>query len=106
MKKVRCTKCKSDNVIKQGFRHNKSGRKQKYLCKICGKHFVPDDGFKRMRFKPKSIVRAIHLHTDGLSLSKVQNHLYQHDNIKVSRWAIAQWVKKYSKSIKKNFTQH
>ena len=99
--KTICPNCKSSKIVKQGFRYNKSGRKQKYKCTECGKYFVVDDGFKRMRLKPKIIVRAIHMYADGLSLSKVQNHLYQHDNVKVSRWTIAKWVKKYSDTIKK-----
>jgi len=71
----------------------------------CKNYFVIDDGFKRMRAKPTIITRAIHMYTDGLSLSKVQNHLYQHDNVKVSRWTIAKWTKKYSGSIKKTLSK-
>ena len=99
--KTICPNCKSFKIVKQGFRRNKSSKKQKYQCKECGSYFVVNDGFKRMRVKPEIIVRAVHMYADGLSLSKVQNHLYQHDNVKVSRWAIAKWVKKYSDSIKK-----
>jgi transposase-like protein len=56
---------------------------------------VEDDGFKKMRFKPEIIVRAVHQHEDGFSLSKVQNHLWQHDGVRVTRWTISQWKKKY-----------
>lgn len=49
-----------------------------------------------MKHKKEIIERAVHQHIDGFSLSKVQNHLWQHDNVKVSRWTIAQWVKKFS----------
>ena len=79
---------------------NKSIKKQKYQCIICGCFFIEDDGFKKMRHNPKIIVRAIHQHIDGMSLSKVQNHLWQHDNIKVTRWTISQWTKKYSNFLK------
>jgi len=99
--KAFCPDYKGSKIVKQGFRHNESGRKQKYQCRTCGSYFVVDDGFKRMRTKPKAIVRAIHMYADGLSLSKVQNHMYQHDNIKVSRWAINKWVNKYSDALKK-----
>jgi len=54
-----------------------------------------------MRKPKEAIVKAIHQINDGLSLSKVQNHLYQHDNLKVSRAGILYWVKKYSGLIKK-----
>lgn len=83
-------------AVKRGLRHNKNSTKQLYLCKKCEKTFVEPDGFERMRFSPEIISRAVHQHEDGFSLSKVQNHLYQHDGVKVSRWAIAKWKKKFS----------
>ena len=66
----------------------------------CNKQFVEVDGFERMRHKPEIIVRAVHMHEDGMSLSKVQNHLWQHDNVKVTRWTISEWTKKYSIFLK------
>ena len=72
------------------------------MCCDCKKWFVKDDGFKRMRFKPKVISRAVHQHEDGFSLSKVQNHLWQHDGVKVTRWTISQWKKKYSLFFRSN----
>ena len=62
---------------------------------------MEDDGFKGMRFKPKTITKAIHMQLDGLSLSKVRNYLYQHDNVSVSKWSISKWEKKYADAIKK-----
>jgi len=53
-----------------------------------------------MRFSPEVIVRAVHQHEDGFSLSKVQNHLWQHDNVRVTRWTISMWVRKYSDFLK------
>jgi transposase-like protein len=97
-----CDYCKSINVVKKGFRHNASGKKQKYFCNSCKKWFVEDDGFKRMRNKPEVISRAIHQYADGLSLGKVKNHLKQHDSTKVTRWTIRKWVVKYESLLKKN----
>jgi hypothetical protein len=37
-----CQSCKSENIIKKGIRHNKSGNKQGYNCKACGAFFVID----------------------------------------------------------------
>ena len=96
-----CEHCGSESVVKKGFRHNASGSKQKFLCHDCKKWFVHDDGFKRMRIKPAHIVRALHEYGDGASLKKVKEHLRQHDNVKVSRWAIRKWVVKYSYLLKK-----
>lgn len=98
--RIVCSSCKSSKILKQGYRKNKVGKKQKYQCIECKLWFVEDDGFKRMRYKPKIISRAIHMHNDGLSLFQVRNHLWQYDGVKVSREAIRRWVKKYSLFLK------
>lgn len=95
-----CPNCKNKKLIKRGKRKNKISVKQRYMCSNCKKRFVKNDGFKRMRYKPEIISRAIHMHQDGLSLFQVQYHLWQHDGVKVSRWTIAKWEKKYSVFLK------
>ena len=95
-----CPNCKASDIVKRGKRHNKSRIKQIYRCNECRKAFVEPDGFERMRHKKELIVRAIHQHQDGLSLFKTQNHLWQHDGVKVTRWTINQWTKKYSVFLK------
>ena len=90
----------SGKVIKNGKRKRNVSTKQSYWCMKCKKQFVEPNGFERMRHKPNIIVRAIHMHQDGMSLSKVQNHLWQHDNVKVTRRSISQWEKKYSNFLK------
>ena len=97
---VSCPKCKSKEIIKRGFRYNRICKKQKYRCSKCGVWFVEDDGFKRMRHKPKIISRAIHMHNDGMSFADVKNHLWQYDGVKVSREAVRKWHKKYSLFLK------
>ena len=97
---LKCSKCNSKDISKKGFRKNISGNKQKFRCYDCKKSFVKDEGFNRMRFNPPVIVRAVHMHEDGMSLSKVQNHLWQHDNVKVTRKTISDWTKKYSLFLK------
>lgn len=96
-----CENCGSSRVVRKGFRHNASGKKQKFFCHGCEKWFVHDDGFKRMRTNPKHIVRALHEYGDGASLKKVKEHLIQHDSVKVTRWAIRKWIVKYSSLLKK-----
>jgi len=98
--KNKCPKCRSNEITKQGFRKNKSGKKQKYRCEKCKKRFVADDGFKRMRHKKEDVVRAIHLHNEGLSLFQVKDHLWQHDGIKISRESVREWCNKYSVFLK------
>jgi transposase-like protein len=97
---LNCPRCDSSEIAKKGFRKNSSRKKQKYQCTSCNTWFVEDDGFKRMRHTPEIIVRAVHQHEDGLSLSKVQNHLWQHDNVKITRWTISKWKTKYADFLK------
>ena len=95
-----CVFCGSAGVVRNGTRKRKVAKKQSYWCTSCTRQFVEPNGFERMRHKPKVIVRAIHMHNDGMSLSTVQNHLWQHDNVKVTRRTISQWHKKYSDFLK------
>jgi len=97
-----CIFCKSNSIVKNGLRKRNICTKQSYLCKSCKKQFIEPDGFERMRHKPEDIVRAMHMHNDGLSLFKTQNHLWQHDGVKVTRWTISRWHKKYSVFLKSN----
>jgi len=100
MTSFNCPECHAYDIVKRGKRHNKSSVKQLYRCNKCRSVFVEPDGFERMRYHKEDIVRAIHMHEDGLSLSKVQNHLWQHDGIKVTRWTISEWTKKFSVFLK------
>ena len=95
-----CIYCKSKNVVKNGSRKRKVRTKKSFLCKSCKRQFVEPDGFERMRHSPEIISRAVHQHVDGFSLFKTQYHLYQHDNVKVTRRTISQWTKKYSVFLK------
>jgi transposase-like protein len=96
----KCVFCKSSSVVKNGLRKRKVRIKQSFLCLKCKRQFVEPDGFERMRYKPKDIVRAVHMCNDGMSLWDVKNHLWQHDGIKVSRSTISDWCKKYGVFLK------
>ena len=97
---MKCPKCKNKNVIKRGNRYNQSGVKQLYKCNECEFTFMKKNGFEKMRCKKEDIVRAIHLHNEGLSLFQIQDHLWQHDGIKISRQGIGYWCRKYSVFLK------
>ena len=49
-----------------------------------------------MRYKKENIVRAIHLHNEGLSFFQIKDHLWQHDGVKISRQGVGYWCRKYS----------
>lgn len=95
-----CPKCHASDIVKRGKRYNESGVKQLYRCNTCRSVFVEPNGFEGMRHKPKHIVRAVHMYNDGMSLFNIQNHLWQHDGVKVTLWAISKWHKKYSVFLK------
>ena len=96
----KCVFCRSLSIVKNGLRKRKVRTKQSFLCLKCEKQFVEPDGFERMRYKPKDIVRAIHMHNDGMSLWDIKNHLWQHDGVKVSRETIRLWCEKYGVFLK------
>ena len=98
--KTKCIFCKSFSAVKNGLRKRKVRSKQSFLCLSCDKQFVEPDGFERMRHNPDDIVRAVSLHNDGLSLLRTQDHIWQHDGVKVTRRTISQWTKKYGVFLK------
>ena len=103
-KKTICSKCKSENIKKDGKRKTENrGLIQRYKCKECNKRFVEDNGFFRMRNHPKKITCALDLFYRGISTRKVQEHFqafYPHNS---THKTIYKWVIKYSKMIS-NFT--
>jgi putative transposase len=104
VKKICCYYCKSDSMKKDGKRKTENrGLIQRYKCKECGKRFVVDDGFFRMRNHPKKITCALDLFYRGVSTRKVQEHFqafYPHNS---SHKTIYKWVIKYADVIS-NFT--
>jgi len=100
-----CPYCQNNDVVKSGKKKNKSGIKQWHKCNNCKRHFVERDGFERMRLSPEIIVKAVNQHNHGISLSKIKDELQQRYNVKVSRWAICKWTKKYSDLVQKSQKQ-
>ena len=72
-KKLSCPICKSNLIIKKGFRKTENrGLIQRFSCKNCSYRFVIDDGFFRMRNNPQKIIYALDLFYRGVSTRKVQ----------------------------------
>lgn len=94
---VRCPFCASERNVWRGWRYNASGRKRMKLCKSCGRKFTPDDGFLRMRFRPEIIRKALEMRKKGFSSSEVKEHLQRYEGVKVSRWTIIKWERKFKK---------
>jgi transposase-like protein len=92
-----CIHCGSDNIVKDGIRHNKRvGDIQKYNCKNCYRYFTINLGFERMRASPQAITSAMQLYFSGESLRNVQKFL-QLQGVKVNHMTIYRWIKKYVK---------
>lgn len=104
-KKIICSHCKNENVIKWTKRKTENrGLIQRYKCNNCNKTFVLDDGFFRMRNAPQKVTCAIDLFYRGVSTRKVQEHFkafYPHN---ANHTSILRWIRKYSVMISK-FTE-
>ncbi|MHA2063374.1 MAG: hypothetical protein ACXABY_03215 [Candidatus Thorarchaeota archaeon] len=94
--KDRCPYCSSSRVVFRGYRYNEKSEKRLRLCKACKRKFTPRDRFWRMRFGAEEIAEALSLRKRGFSSSEAQKHLAR-KGIKVSRWTILKWAKKYNK---------
>ena len=101
VKKI-CPICKSESIIKWTKRKTQNrGIIQRYKCKDCGKTFVIDEGFFRMRNNAQKITSSIDLFFNGLSTRKVQAHLKAFFPHNASNVSVYNWVIKYSKKITK-----
>jgi transposase-like protein len=92
---MKCKYCGSENLIKKGF----VAKKQLYKCKDCGHRFYDNENFAKMKVDKKSIVLALNLYYDGLSLRKTQRNLEQIFGLSISQVTILNWIKKYSKLV-------
>jgi transposase-like protein len=95
-----CRKCKSDNVIKYGIRHNKCGDIQRYRCKECNYKFIINIGFERNRANPKTVTVAIDLFFKNMSLRKICDHLKQFHDVEVTHVTIIKWIRKFVDTVK------
>lgn len=89
-----CPKCNSENISKWGIRKTKAGNIQRYVCKECGKWFVFNQGFERMKASPDVITSAMQLYFSGESLRNVTTFL-KLKGVKVSHVAVYKWIRKY-----------
>lgn len=95
MERAKCPHCRSKDSVWRGYRHNEKSRKRLRLCRSCGRKFTPDPLFWRMRFSPEEIREAVSLIRKGFSSSEARLNL-KRKGIRVSRWTILLWARKYS----------
>ena len=58
---IKCSRCKSEKVVKKGHNHN---GKQRYLCRACERQFVPETTKKVISAETK-------VRIDNLLLEKI-----------------------------------
>jgi transposase-like protein len=90
-----CLFCKSENIKKDGLRHNKSGTIQVFCCKTCGKYFTVNLGFEKMKHNPQGITTAMQLYYSGESLRNVSRSL-RLIGVQVSYQTVWNWIEKYT----------
>jgi transposase-like protein len=99
-----CPKCKSERIVRNAVRHNKSGDIQRYMCKACEKRFSFNIGFEKMRATPQAITGAMQLYFTGESLRNVQKFL-RLQGISVDHTTVYRWIKKYVGLMEKYLEQ-
>jgi len=91
-----CIFCDSNNIVKDGVRHNKHGDIQKFYCRECQHYFSFNIGFERMKHNPQAITTAMQLYFSGESLRNAQKSL-RLLGVEVSHQTVYNWIKKYVK---------
>lgn len=90
-----CRYCGSLSVVKIGVRHNIHGDAQRYLCKDCGRKFIRNEGFEKVKATPKAITIALDLYFKGVSQRKIVEHLKMFEGVKVTQPCVFKWIRKY-----------
>lgn len=91
----RCHHCPSKRFVRHGKRKTKTGARQRYKCKKCGRTFSGEPGFKGKQHRPHEITRALRLAVSGMSLREVAIEMGK-DGIEVSPGTILRWMVEYS----------
>ena len=90
-----CKFCDSGNIIKKGFKNNKSGKVQKFQCNDCGRAFTANFGFEKKQYDPETITRAIQAYYQGASTRDIADNL-EMAGVDVSHMTVYRWVAEYS----------
>jgi putative transposase len=91
-----CPRCKSEKVVRNGIRKNKSGDLQRYKCLECKSWFTLNMGFEKMHATPQMITSAMQLYFSGESLRSVEAFL-KLQGVRASHMSVYRWIGKYVK---------
>lgn len=89
--------CTHKNRIKKGFRNNKSGKKQRFICKDCGHKFIEGNDL-RFKADKRIVSRAVKL-SQRVSTRQIAKDLKKKYNVVVSHVAVFKWIRKYPNLI-------
>jgi len=92
----KCPRCKSEKVVRDGIRKNKSGNIQRYHCNECQKWFTLNMGFEGMHATPQMITSAMQLYFSGESLRSVEAFL-KLQGVRANHMTVYRWIGKYVK---------
>ncbi|MGD0424099.1 MAG: DDE-type integrase/transposase/recombinase [Candidatus Bathyarchaeia archaeon] len=95
-----CLFCKSEKIVKDGVRRNKSGDIQIFECRACGKYFTINLGFERMKHNPQGITTAMQMYFSGESLRNTARTL-RLLGVQVSHQTVYNWIEKYTELMEK-----
>ena len=95
-----CIYCHSEQIVRDGLRHNKYGDIQIFNCKSCGRYFTLNLGFERMKHNPQGVTTAMQLYFSGESLRNVSKSL-RLIGVQVSHKTVFMWIKKYTALMEK-----
>ena len=99
-----CPSCKSNNLKKDGIRHNKNYDIQRFKCNNCNKKFSINLGFEKMKASPQIITSALQLYFTGESLRNTQKFL-ELQGVKITHKTVWNWIKKYTNLMEKYLEQ-
>lgn len=88
---IPCLRCGSIRVMRYG----KSGEKQVFKCKDCGKKFREQSLIRKARYEPEIITVTLDLYFKGISLRKISDHLKQFYQLEVPFQTVWKWLDKY-----------
>jgi transposase-like protein len=94
-----CLSCGSEDIVRDGVRHNRNGDIQRFTCRGCGLRFVHNDGFKGMGATPQAITGALQLYFSGESLRSTQKFL-RLQGVNVSHQTVHNWIARYVSLMK------
>ncbi len=95
---IKCRKCYSADIKRDGIRKNRNQIIQKYRCNICSAWFSGKLGFKNMHASPETITLAMQLYFTGESFRNISKALKLR-GLNFTHVSIYKWIKRYTKLL-------